>query len=78
MPEMAETRDLRDSVTRYKDGGEILTFARTYFARAEQNPKISYHLYLRLPPHPPPQGGKFERKEIFDFTAAALFLQKGS
>ncbi|MBI3335355.1 MAG: hypothetical protein HY001_02555 [Candidatus Portnoybacteria bacterium] len=45
-------------------------------ARAGQNPKISYHFYLRLPPYPPPQGGTFERREIFGFAAAASLLQK--
>ena len=40
-------------------------------------PKISYHFLLRLPPHPPPRSGTFERKEIFGFAAAASLLQKG-
>ena len=41
-------------------------------------PKNFLLFLLRLPPHPPPRSGKFERKEIFGFAAAASLLQKGS
>lgn len=33
--------------------------------------------FLFVAPTPPPRSGKFERKEIFGFAAAASLLQKG-
>ena len=53
-----------------------LRLGRARQARAGQNPKISYHFYLRLPPHPPPRSGKFERKESFWVLLRRFSLQK--
>ena len=46
-----------------------LRLGRARLARAGQNPKMSYHFLLWLPPHPPPRSGKFEWKEIFGFAS---------
>jgi len=44
--------------------------ARALLARGKTQ-KFPIIFICGSPPHPPPQGGKFERKEIFGFAAAA-------
>jgi hypothetical protein len=50
--------------------------ARALLARGKTQ-KFPLIFICGSPPHPPPQGGTFERKEIFGFAAAASLLQKG-